>query len=84
MTTDDSGAYNAPNLTPGTYKVRAEFKGFKAVERDNVLLETGSEVRVDYAAAWRADPDDYRNRSPAAGGNHQRQVRRNAAKRHRR
>jgi hypothetical protein len=47
LTTDDSGAFNAPNLTPGTYKVRAEFKGFKAVERDNVLLETGGEVRVD-------------------------------------
>ena len=47
LTTDDSGAFNAPNLTPGTYKVRAEFKGFKAVERDNILLETGGEVRVD-------------------------------------
>src|SRR6202035_4089629 len=47
LTTDESGSFNAPNLTPGTYKVRAEFKGFKAVERDNVLLETGGEVRVD-------------------------------------
>src|SRR3984957_17927424 len=46
LTTDDSGSFNAPNLTPGTYKVRAEFKGFKAVERDNVLLETGGEVPV--------------------------------------
>jgi hypothetical protein len=47
LTTDEAGSFNAPNLTPGTYKVRAEFKGFKAVERDNVLLETGGEVRVD-------------------------------------
>src|ERR1700726_3281569 len=47
LTTDDSGAFNAPNLAPGTDKVRAEFKGFKAVERDNILLETGGEVRVD-------------------------------------
>src|SRR6202790_3462736 len=47
LTTDESGSFNAPNLTPGTYKVRSEFKGFKAVERDNVLLETGGEVRVD-------------------------------------
>src|ERR1700722_13847071 len=39
LTTDESGSFNAPNLTPGTYKVRAEFKGFKATERDNVLLE---------------------------------------------
>jgi hypothetical protein len=48
LTTDDSGSFNAPNLTPGTYKVRGEFKGFKATERDNILLETGGEVRVDF------------------------------------
>src|SRR5436305_2519364 len=47
LTTDSSGEYNAPNLTPGTYKVRAEAKGFKAVERLNILLEVGSELRVD-------------------------------------
>ena len=46
LTTDDSGSFNAPNLTPGTYKVRGEFKGFKATERDNILLETGGEVRL--------------------------------------
>jgi hypothetical protein len=47
LTTDESGAYNAPNLTPGTYKVRAEFKGFKVTERDNIVLEVGREIRVD-------------------------------------
>src|SRR6266853_236934 len=47
LTTDESGAYNAPNLTPGAYKVRAEFKGFKVTERQNVTLEVGQEVRVD-------------------------------------
>jgi hypothetical protein len=47
LTTDESGAYNAPNLTPGTYKVRAEFKGFKTTERQNVVLEVGQELRVD-------------------------------------
>jgi hypothetical protein len=49
LTTDDSGAYNAPNLLPGTYKVRAEVKGFKVTERQNVILEVGQEVRVDLA-----------------------------------
>src|SRR5882762_8325181 len=49
LTTDESGAYNAPNLTPGAYKVRAEFKGFKVTERQNVTLEVGQEVRVDLA-----------------------------------
>jgi hypothetical protein len=47
LTTDDSGAYNAPNLTPSTYTVRAEAKGFKKLERQNVVLEVGKEIRVD-------------------------------------
>jgi len=28
LTTDDAGEYNAPNLVPGKYTVRAEAKGF--------------------------------------------------------
>jgi hypothetical protein len=47
LTTNDVGEYNAPNLTPGTYSVRAEAKGFKVVEQQNVLLEVGKEIRVD-------------------------------------
>jgi hypothetical protein len=47
LTTDESGSYNAPNLIPGTYKVRAEFKGFRATERQNIVLEVGQEIRVD-------------------------------------
>src|SRR6202165_906088 len=47
LTTGESGEYNAPNLLPGTYAVRAEAKGFKVVERQNILLEVGKEVRVD-------------------------------------
>src|SRR5579863_6752875 len=38
LTTDEAGAYNAPTLIPGTYSVRAEAKGFKTVERQNVVL----------------------------------------------
>ena len=49
LTTDESGAFNAPNLLPGNYKVRAEFKGFKATERQNIVLEVGQELRVDLA-----------------------------------
>src|SRR5882762_11902081 len=49
LTTDESGAYNAPNLTPGAYTVRAEFKGFKVTERQNVTLEVGQAIRVDLA-----------------------------------
>jgi hypothetical protein len=47
LVTNDAGEYNAPNLTPGAYKVRVEAKGFKTIERQNVVLEVGKEVRVD-------------------------------------
>jgi len=47
LTTGDSGEYNAPNLLPGSYAVRAEAKGFRAIEQQNILLEVGKEIRVD-------------------------------------
>jgi hypothetical protein len=47
LITDDAGQYNAPNLTSGTYTVRVEAKGFKKLERQNVVLEIGKEVRID-------------------------------------
>ena len=47
LTTDTAGAYNAPNLLPGTYKVRVEYKGFRTVERQNIALEVGQDIRVD-------------------------------------
>jgi hypothetical protein len=47
LVTNEAGEYNAPNLNPGNYKVRVEAKGFKTIERQNVLLEVGKEVRVD-------------------------------------
>ena len=34
-------------MLPGTYAVRAEAKGFKIIERQNVLLEARDEARVD-------------------------------------
>src|ERR1700688_2405830 len=48
LTTDDAGQYLAPNLLPGDYSVRAEAKGFKAVERINIGLEVGKDARVDF------------------------------------
>src|SRR5579864_1597619 len=47
LTTDDAGEYNAPNLTPGNFTVRAEAKGFKKLDRQNVDVGVGKEVRVD-------------------------------------
>ncbi|MFZ3217333.1 MAG: TonB-dependent receptor [Candidatus Acidiferrales bacterium] len=48
LITDDAGEYLAPNLTPGMYLVRAEAKGFKAVEHTNIQLEVGKDVRIDF------------------------------------
>src|SRR5579863_9528842 len=47
VVTDESGNYVAPELQPGTYKVRAEAKGFKSVERVNIPVEVGTDLRVD-------------------------------------
>ena len=48
LTTDAAGAYSAPALRPGKKVVKAEFKGFKSVVRDNVVLAVGQEARVDF------------------------------------
>ena len=49
LSTDEAGQYSAPNLQPGTYTVRAEYKGFTAVQRENIGLEVGKEIRVDFS-----------------------------------
>src|SRR5438034_1295161 len=47
LITDEAGAYNAPSLPPGTYRIRAELTGFKTTERPNVVLEIGKELKID-------------------------------------
>ncbi len=47
LTSDQAGEYVAPDLSPGVYKIRAEAKGFKAVERLNIQLEVAKDVRID-------------------------------------
>jgi hypothetical protein len=47
VATDASGDYAAPELQPGVYKVRAEAKGFKTVERVNIVVEVAQDLRVD-------------------------------------
>src|SRR5512135_211266 len=47
LTTEEAGSFSAPNLLPGSYKVRVEYKGFKSLERQNITLEVGQELRVD-------------------------------------
>src|SRR5437899_150759 len=47
LTTDTAGAYSAPNLIPGTYTIHVDFPGFRSVDRRDVVLEVGQEIRVD-------------------------------------
>lgn len=48
VTTDESGSYAVPDLTPGDYKIHVEAKGFKGVDRPNVQIEVASDVRADF------------------------------------
>jgi hypothetical protein len=47
VATDDNGEYVVPNLTPGLYLVRAEFRGFKTVEHPNIEVEVATDLTVD-------------------------------------
>jgi hypothetical protein len=49
LITDESGSYAAPDLQPGTYKVRVEAKGFKTSERPNIPIEVATDVRADFS-----------------------------------
>jgi hypothetical protein len=49
LSTDPAGEYVAADLAPGTYKIHVEAKGFKSVERPNVVIEVASDVRADFA-----------------------------------
>lgn len=45
--TNDSGLYAFPALPPGTYTLRVERQGFRAVERKNIEVLVGSANRID-------------------------------------
>ena len=47
--TDDSGFYTFPNLQPGRYNMSAELQGFKKLNRQDVQLDAGSSMNVDFA-----------------------------------
>src|SRR5438270_8234706 len=49
LVTDASGEYVAADLTPGTYKIHVEAKGFKSAERPSVTIEVATDVRADFA-----------------------------------
>ena len=47
LTTDTAGQYSAPSLTPGSYSVRVEFRGFQTLNRNGIDVGVGQAVRVD-------------------------------------
>ncbi len=47
LTTNQSGEYAAPDLTPGTYSVRVSDMGFQSSEQQNITLGVGQSARVD-------------------------------------
>lgn len=47
LITDAAGVYAAPNLIPGTYSVRVEFQGFRAIDRKDIVLSVSQELRID-------------------------------------
>jgi hypothetical protein len=48
LTTDEAGAYAAADLQPGNYKIKVAAKGFKSIERPNIVIEVASDVRADF------------------------------------
>jgi TonB family protein len=53
--TNELGHYVVGGLTFGHYSVKAEFPGFKAVEKTGIVLEPGANGQVDVALEIRAD-----------------------------
>jgi hypothetical protein len=47
--TDATGFYTFPNLRPGQYMVAAELEGFKKVVRENLQLDAGGALTIDFA-----------------------------------
>ena len=44
---DSAGRFTVPFLTPGSYSVRSELKGFKPIERKEVIVRLGQNVELD-------------------------------------
>src|SRR5581483_2363071 len=48
VATNETGAYSAPFLNPGTYSVQAAKQGFNTVTRDGLKLDVEQVARVDF------------------------------------
>jgi hypothetical protein len=48
VVSNNSGLYSVPGLIPGSYSVRAEFKGFQPIVRGNIELQVQQTARIDF------------------------------------
>lgn len=48
LRTNESGRYFVPNLSAGTYRVRAEKEGFQRAEFDHVVAQSQTTIRADF------------------------------------
>src|SRR5437870_12344767 len=50
-TTNTSGVYSFPGLTPGIYQVKAVASGFQTIVKNNIELQVQQTARVDFTLA---------------------------------
>src|SRR5262245_6364528 len=48
VATETDGRFTVPLLTPGLYQLRAEFQGFKVVQRNDVNISLGQTVDLEF------------------------------------
>jgi hypothetical protein len=48
VVTTNSGVYNVPSLTPGSYSVRVEAPGFQSAVRNGIELQVEQTARIDF------------------------------------
>ena len=51
ITTDASGNYSFPNISPGRYKLQAEKSGFKIFVQQPIVVEIESGLKIDVVLA---------------------------------
>jgi len=48
VTTETDGRFTVPLLTPGLYQLRAEFQGFKVVQKNDINISLGQTVDLEF------------------------------------
>jgi hypothetical protein len=48
-TTNAEGIYSLPGLIPGSYRLTAQFEGFRTAQRDGIVLRVGDRITIDFS-----------------------------------